>query len=66
MKTMLIWEKLQSITQYIFQARDFPLSSSSPPPHPLTVTWPNQQYKGEIHVMKRREMQKQMAEVVIL
>ena len=64
MKTMLIWEKLQSITQYIFQARDFPLSS--PPPPSLTVTWPNQQYKGEVHVMKRREMQKQMAEVVIL
>ena len=65
MKTMLIWEKLQSITQYIFQARDVPLSSPPPPP-PLTVTWPNQQYKGEIHVLKRREMQKQMAEVVIL
>ena len=61
MKTMLIWEKLQSITQYIFQARDFPLSSPR-----LTVTWSNQQYKGEVHVMKRREMQKQMAEVVIL
>ena len=48
MKTMLIWEKLQSITQYIFQARDFPLSSSPPPP-------PSQLH-GQINNIKERYM----------
>ena len=43
---MLIWEKLQSITQYIFQARDFPLSSSSPP----------SQLHGQINNIKERYM----------
>ena len=43
MKTMLIWEKLQSITQYIFQAHDFPLSS------PL-------QLHGQINNIKERYM----------
>ena len=37
-------------TVHFFKHMTFP---SIPPPLPLpTVTWPNQHYKGEVHVMK--------------
>ena len=40
-------------TVHFFKHVTFPSPPPPPPlPPPPTVTWPNQHYKGEVHVMK--------------